>query len=321
MKSIVLNKLFVEIVNEKIKDKRNLVNTISDILPLEKESVYRRLRNEVPFTFAEIVTLAETLSISVDNIIGLAENRNIYNYQMVDYFYPKHFDYEKMENYLALLQYIVKEPFSEFAELTNVLPQSLYLKYNAITRFFLFKWRYHCHFRIDSQKKFQDVEIPSRIEEMKSKYIEESRCINETILIWDRNIIKDIVDDIHRFVYLSYINSEDLKLLKDEFLYLLNDIEEISFKGCYPKTDKKVSIYISDLSVGTNYGYMESSTYKISLMKVYSFNAISSLKENSLNAMKNWIDSYKSFSTLISASGGKERFEFIQNQKNILNNL
>lgn len=321
MKTIVINKQFIEIINEKIPDKKNLVNIISDILPLEREAVYRRLRNEVPFTFSEIVSLSRALSISVDNIIGLEECRNLYHYQMVDYFYPNRFDYAKMENFLELLQYIIKEPFSEFAELTNILPQSLYLKYNALTRFFIFRWRYHHHFRIDSQKKFQEFKIPSKIAEIQKKYIESVRHINETIFIWDHNIVRDIVDDIHEFVYLDYIKNEDLKLLKDELFYLLNDIEEISLSGCYPETEKKVSIYISDLSIDTNYGYIETITHKISLMKVYSFNTISSLRENSLNTMKNWIDSYKSFSTLISASGGKNRFEFIQKQKDIIDNL
>lgn len=131
MNAIIINKQFIEIINERITDKRNLVNIVSDILPIGREAVYRRLRSEVPFTFSEIITTSRALSISVDNIIGIEENPNIYHYQMVDYFYPNRFDYAKIENYLGLLQYIIKEPFSEFAELTNILPQSLYLKFNA----------------------------------------------------------------------------------------------------------------------------------------------------------------------------------------------
>ena len=41
----------------------NLANALMDILYLGKEATYRRLRGEVPFTFAEVATISQHMGI------------------------------------------------------------------------------------------------------------------------------------------------------------------------------------------------------------------------------------------------------------------
>ena len=47
-----------------------------DILYLGKEATYRRLRGEVPFTFAEVATISQHMGISLDKIVGADLNDN-----------------------------------------------------------------------------------------------------------------------------------------------------------------------------------------------------------------------------------------------------
>ena len=54
----------------------NLANTLMDILYLGKEATYRRLRGEVPFTFAEVATISQHMGISLDKIVGADLNDN-----------------------------------------------------------------------------------------------------------------------------------------------------------------------------------------------------------------------------------------------------
>ena len=57
-------------IKEEFPQKTNLVSALVDLLCIEKEAVYRRLRGEVAFTFAEIVTIANAFGISLDNLVG-----------------------------------------------------------------------------------------------------------------------------------------------------------------------------------------------------------------------------------------------------------
>ena len=58
MKKELLYDNLLNAIKEEFPQKTNLVNALVDLLCIEKEAVYRRLRGEVAFTFAEIVTIA-----------------------------------------------------------------------------------------------------------------------------------------------------------------------------------------------------------------------------------------------------------------------
>ena len=68
MKDVSLYESFLAELRKKIPQGAKLTNTLVDMLYIEREAVYRRLRGEVPFTFMEVVTIAKKLGISLDNL-------------------------------------------------------------------------------------------------------------------------------------------------------------------------------------------------------------------------------------------------------------
>lgn len=71
-----LNIGLIEAIKKKIPSKGSIANLLMDILYIGKEAIYRRLRGEVPFTFAEAAIISRKLEISLDDIIGLYFNDN-----------------------------------------------------------------------------------------------------------------------------------------------------------------------------------------------------------------------------------------------------
>lgn len=69
MNSLELNTVISDLFREKIPRKSNAVNTLSEILDIDKKSVYRRLNSEVFFSFSEICKISLALGISLDNIV------------------------------------------------------------------------------------------------------------------------------------------------------------------------------------------------------------------------------------------------------------
>ncbi|MCC8096197.1 MAG: hypothetical protein LIP05_13080, partial [Tannerellaceae bacterium] len=70
MKTDILYDNFLQTLKEKIPQKAVLANTLAQILSIEKEAVYRRLRREVLFTFSEVAIISHYLGISIDFIVG-----------------------------------------------------------------------------------------------------------------------------------------------------------------------------------------------------------------------------------------------------------
>lgn len=321
MKNLSLNEIFIEAVKQKLPNQQKIANVLMDLLNIEREAVYRRLRNDVAFTFVEIVTVSRALSISLDDIVGLNNMCNPFQLQMIDYIYPNKTDYSKMENYINLLEHIIEDPLSELVEVSNSIPETLFLDYKYIAKYYLLKWDYHYHFGPHPIRKFHELNLEDAFVELQKAHSYQIKRIKSTCYIIDNNLFSNLVYDIKSLASLNCISEKDVEILKMELFDFLDYMENLAIEGYYPKTKSQVLIYISDLSIDSNYGYIKSDVHKISLLRMFSLNAMSSIRESSFENMKNWIDSFKRFSTLISVSGEKLRFAFFERQRAIVSTL
>ena len=99
------------------------------MLCIEKEAVYRRLRGEVAFTFAEIVTIANAFGISLDNLVGTVTAKSRpFQLKLVDFVNPMETDYDMLDQYIDILGLAREDDRSELIDCTNILPQQLYMK-------------------------------------------------------------------------------------------------------------------------------------------------------------------------------------------------
>lgn len=86
----------------------NLANALMDILYLGKEATYRRLRGEVPFTFAEVATISQHMGISLDKIVGADLNDNaIVNLNMLQCQRPTETYYSIIDSYIKLFGQLI----------------------------------------------------------------------------------------------------------------------------------------------------------------------------------------------------------------------
>ena len=116
------------------------------------------------------------------------------------------------------------------------------------------------------------------------------------------------------------ISADDVKELKNELLPLLHEFEQMSVKGEF-SNGNKVAIYLSNINFEATYTYIEKGDFQISLFRVYSINSMDSQNSQICTLQKNWIQSLKRHSTLISESGEVQRITFMEEQKNIIEQL
>ena len=153
-----------------------------------------------------------------------------------------------------------------------------------------------------------------------NKLSESVKQCRKTYFIWDSNIFLSFVKEIKYFASLNLITEDDVAHLKDELYQLLSVMETLSVKGEFSE-GRKVSFYLSNIDFEATYTYIEKQDYQVSLLRVYSINSMDSQSPQICQIQRNWIQSLKRHSTLISESGEAQRIEFLQKQRTVIDTL
>ncbi|MCD7925864.1 MAG: hypothetical protein LUI85_14715 [Bacteroides sp.] len=314
-----LNTNLIEAVKEKLPAKVSLANLLMDTLFIGKEAIYRRLRGEVPFTLEEAALISRKLGVSLDQVIGVSFRANaVFDMNVMAYEDPFDSYCAIMEKYIPGFEGLKDGPASEMGASSNVIPQTLYLKHDNLSKFRLFKWMYqnknfHC-------KHFDETEIPQKVFDSQKQFMTATQNVHSTDYIWDNMIFQHLVSDIQFFSTIHLISDENKQQIKDELFLLIDELEGLAAKG-KTETGNTVRIYISHINFEANYGYLESAPLQLSLIRVYSINSITTRDSEMFQGLKDWIQSLKKFSTLISESGEMQRIQFFKQQREIVSTL
>jgi len=322
MNKELLHTNILEAIKEKVPNKATLANQLVDILCIEKEAVYRRLRGDVAFTLTEIAHICSELGISLDNIISSSVSKKSKPFQLnvIDFSNPTESDYTMMERYVDALRNGIDDPYSELVDSTNTLPLAFYYGYKYLERFQLFKSLYQSG-KTNTVKSFNEVQYPKRVEQLQREEALLTRQIKNSYYIFDPLIFQYLINDIQYYRSINLINEEDAKHLKTDLTRLINQLELLAISGCDKDTGNKVYLYIGSVNFDVSVWYVEFSNYHISMIKAFVLNNFVSLDDDSLVILKQRIGALLRSSTMISVSGEKQRIAFFEKQKQLISTL
>ena len=164
------------------------------------------------------------------------------------------------------------------------------------------------------------MEIPQKIVDKQKEYASAINHIHSVDYIWDNMIFSHLINDIQYFCDVHLISDEDKGLLKAELLQVVDDMEELATCG-KSKAGNNIRIYISNINFEATYSYLDTSIIQLSMIRIYSINSISTQDSEMFRGLKEWIQSLKKFSTLISESGEMQRIQFFKQQREIISAL
>lgn len=315
-----INNALIDALREKLPAGANLAGILMDTLYIGKEAVYRRLRGEVPFTLAEAAMVSRKMGVSLDKLLGNAFHGNaLFDLNLVHHHKPIETYYSVVNHYVEMFRGIKDAAASEMGTSSNIIPQTFYLKYDALAKFRFFKWMYQ-HGNIDFTQCFEEMELPAELLERQKEFVDGSQHIKTTCHIWDKMLFRHLVNDIKYFWGIHLISDENVQRLKGEILLLLDELEGIATKGRFA-TGNEVQIYISNINFEATYSYLESGSLQVALIRVYSINSITSQDPEVFGSLKDWVQSLKKSSTLISESGEMQRIQFFKHQREIVSEL
>jgi hypothetical protein len=308
-------------IRKRIPQNSRLVNTLVDILLIEKEAVYRRLRGEVPFTFQEIAIIARQMGLSLDAIIGLEEQQGKpFRLKLPDFITPCKEDFMMIDTCIRFFKSFANEEDTEIAEMSTLLPQDLFPRFEYLSKLSIFKWHYY-YYNNNQVKPFHEFAVPDIIQEaFKEQYLQ-TKDIKKTHYIFDNQLCRHVVTDVIYFNNIRLINEEDRQKIKENLFRFLDYLEKLTISGTFEETGNSVCIYISDVDLTATYSYMKARGITFSMVKTFILTSVTSTDEDMFEKMKSWIQSTIRTSTLITLANEKQRVLFFEKQRKIVNQL
>jgi hypothetical protein len=310
---------FIKALYEKHPQKSQLINALMDLLLIERESVYRRLRKEVMFSVQELIKIASTWNISLDEIIGIDSKQIFFKVQLLNYLNPSEEELSDMQVLAQNHAYISNFPDMEYMEISNRLPRILMSGFLYMGRFYLLKWMYQ--YVNEKILPFSLIGFSEKVSKLSSDYHISSKKAANTSFIWDHMLFKYLACDIRYFHSIYLITDEEKELIKKDLLALLEYMSEIATKGCWPETGNKVNLYISQINIDTNYSYYYSNAAKLCCVHAFAKNEIYTSNPQMIENFRTWMQLKKKSSVLISEADEKSRIEFFMKQHELIDAL
>jgi hypothetical protein len=290
-----------------------------ELLCLEREAVYRRLRKEAMFSVVELATIASAWNLSLDEITGVNAGQISFQLREVNYLDPSEDEIAFLRTITQALNHLKNFPSTEFMNVCNKLPRQLVANFDYLNQFYLFKWLYQYN---DSEPiPFSEVIISEEKALITEEYCQAIKNVPNSSFIWDRRLFDDLVSDIHYFYSIQLINAEEKELIKKDLHNFLDYMLEIAYYGCFPETKNKVNLYVSQLSIDTNYSYSFTPEVNICFINVFEKHEIYTYNSEMATRFKTWMQLKKRTSTQISEVDERSRIEFFTKQRKLVDTL
>jgi len=311
---------FLETILARHLKKSKLMEELMELLGLEREAVYRRLRQDVPFTVHEVVKIASAWSISLDEIMNVVSDNLSFTMKPINYFDPSEKEMQEVQKRVRRLEHLKKTPNSECMEICNKLPRSITAGFPALYQFDIFRWAYQ-YGNMEEKPAFSQISFSKQFQQELADYSQLIKHMSDMSYIWDYLIFEYLVRDIQYFHSILLITEEEKELIKKELLSALDYLLEVAGKGYFPETKKKVAIYISKIIVGTNYSYFYTERLKICRIHVFEKYDIFSYNKEMVDNFRAWMQLKKRSSIQISEVDERGRIEFFMRQRQLAESL
>ncbi|MDR1357631.1 MAG: hypothetical protein LBJ58_08185 [Tannerellaceae bacterium] len=320
MNTKALNSDLIEAMKRRLPQNTHLSNVLINILGIGKEAVYRRLRSEVPFTFAEASVISKALGISLDHLSSSsADEMALFDLHITQHQDPLETYYHAMTDLLKYYATVKNDPTVEWCTASNMVPHTFYMDHEYLSKFLLYKWMYQ-QVNITGIRYYRDLIVPDSIRNKQLEYIDITKSLATTTFIWDETMFLSLINELRYFSHINLITDKEKSILKEELISMIDELEDLAAKGEH-ENGEKVYLYISSINFEATYSYLQTSSLKLSSIRLYSINTISTTDWKVFEYHKNWIESLKKYSTLISVSGEMPRVQFLKKQRSYVNDL
>jgi len=306
-----MNAQIVDEIVKQMPGKRRPVVYLMKALSLGKESAYRRIKDQIPFTFEEVAIIARDLDLSIDQILGQKVNNNI------SFYADLNVEQDPMDIYanmltkdIAFMEKLITSSDLKITAIINRIPLR-YFPFKA-----LFKFEY-CHYlysigHIPLMMRFSDIAVPHQISSLHEKCTYYFRGLQNITCVLDSMVYSKLIREIQYYHRMGFITEEDLHSLQSELFEILEMYESMLRKG-KSSSGTNYTFYYSHLTLDSSSIFIEYNSSLSLQFWIYPESPVI-INNNSMisDVQRRWIDSKIRNSMLITKTNDTQQIEMLR---------
>jgi hypothetical protein len=301
MEEIDFNDIVVKTVLENISTSEKPVTRLVEILEISRESAYRRIRQDIPFTFEEIAKLALTLNFSIDNIIEGSKKETFSFDLQSKIISPTANTYiAQFHEYNYYLKNLINATQSETFMALNEIPPLFFILSEQLFKFNYFQWL-HTHSEKSVSCSFSELIMTTELLSIRKEIFANISKVSNVTIILSPYIYISMLKSIQYFYYRKLLSQDELLLIKKDVLDFINLAETFAKNG-YFTPDSKVDFYLSTLNVNSNILFLKYDETSEIHFWIYPSNPLIVRDPEICAIQKDWFQSLKKQSMLITLS-------------------
>lgn len=310
---------FIAALHARIPHRPDLVREIARILKIEKEPASRRLNNNVNFSIDEIAALAKELDISLDPLLHRGSHT-----LCIPHVFEQPWSETSMDSLAEMIEshnsrtWQIGSDSSDFGMVAGSLPLEFMMAHDVLIKYFLFKWGY---FFIGSGdfNNYQSWQIPDRFHRMKERF-RDCPPRGKMMYIWDDSLIWALARELEYLHVIHVIDDQSKEEIRQELHRMLTGLE-VWVRGLNDDGQFQVSFYISSVQIGADSWFLMSERGSAAFFETHFTRTNVVSDKESCHEIREWVNSLRKISYMVSGSGEKQRKLFFEEQHYIVNLL
>ena len=307
-----LNEKLVFEISRRLPKNINAVNYLMDLLYVGKESAYRRLRSQIPFTFEEVSAIANDLGFSLDKIIGSKEGSRAFFDMKIDLTKSSSDLYiDSLKNDIKIMKELNNATELKIISAFNRLPLQ-YLPFENLNKFIYCRYL-HSKGELPMTVKLSDVIIPVQIYELYNEAVHHFSQLDNITCVMSDAVFSRIIKSIQYCYQTGFVSDEDFQLLQKDLFGLLAFFEKLITTGV---NDFGASyfIYYSFFELESNCACCEYDGNKMLQIWMFAESPIIISDNRPIYQMqKKWLESRIKYSTLVTKSNNLLQSKIMKN--------
>jgi len=316
-----LHEEFLKALHSKLP-RKDIVNSVADMLMIEKDAAYRRVSGKVNFSAREIGIIAGKLNISLDQLMQNSEQYISLPFMLASPLKVRSMDplFETIELSIKRITSICDEQ-TESGNIYHNLPLEFCLASPLLIKFMFFKWG---NYFVGTEEFdiFSRWELPHQVAVLCEKLKIVSN-IDRIFYVWDEMLIWTLVREIAVLHRMHAITTEERDEIKQALKELLLGLEH-TLNGGYAtnlSVNPEMAFYVSTINLGFTNNYFSSAKGHFFAMHTnFNFSMVNDCPVR-FAKIKQWIDSFRDISIHLSGSGRVERRLFFEEQYRIIDQI
>jgi hypothetical protein len=309
------NRLLIAKIRESIPHHLSLRDYLVDKLRTSKESAYRRIRGDVPFSFDEVMDISLDLGFSLDELSGQNLDNEVFPGEKRSFHVQNKF-MEMLREYYTCIETIFQAKEHQVWMSARRLNLFFLLGYDTLFRFFYYQWMQRSSPLLSGQA-FSRVEIPVEMEVLRAKIRTKLRQTGSLFLILDRHLFSSFVREVDYYYQQKLLSETEVLRLRRELTVLLKQMER---RMKQVAGGNSCQFYVSMLEVDNNSIYAGYNDCHLSLYWLCPLKTLI-VRNPGGSIHQRWMESLKRQSALISGSGEILQMKFIEAQHEAIRSI